>query len=339
MHPLILKGHTRPLTCVKYNREGDLLFSCSKDNQPTVWYSDNGERLGTFEGHRGTVWSLDVTSDSKFLVTGGADMSVKVWNVQTGEKLHDFPHTGPVKCVEWAEGGRMFVSVSDPFRGAPATVAIYDFTGNVEDQPQEPKYVWESTGVEQGKKLTMATWLPLNKNILTCDAEGVMRVHEVETGRVIRELKEHTKKINALSWNKEKYLLVTGSADNSAKLWDPEEWKVLKTYETDRPVNAVAISPIKEHVFVAGGQEAMNVTTTSAKVGKFETKLFHMVFGEEFGTVRGHFGPVNSVAVHPDGTGFTSGSEDGYIRIHNFDKDYFSLHSELDDLNALSQLS
>jgi len=303
MHPLILKGHTRPLTCVKYNAEGDLMFSCSKDNMPTVWYSDNGERLGTFDGHRGTVWSLDVTRDSKTLLTGGADMTVKVWTVNGGEKLHDFEHPGPVKCVEWAEGDKMFLTASDPFRKAPAQVSIFEFTGNVEDQPQEPKYVWEPQGLPQGKRLTNATWLPLNKHILTTDEEGTMRVHEVETGRVIRELNEHSKRINAIAWNKDKFFLLTGSADNTAKLWDVEQWKVLKTYETDRPVNTVAFSPIKEHVFVAGGQEAMEVTTTSAKVGKFETKLFHMIFGEEFGTVRGHFGPVNSIAVHPNGTG------------------------------------
>ena len=161
------------------------------------------------------------------------------------------------------------------------------------------------------------------------------RIHEVATGRVVQTVKEHSKTIKALSWNKDKTLMLTGSADNTAKLWDVEEWKVIKTYETDRPVNAVGFSPIKEHVFVAGGQEAMNVTTTSAKVGKFETKLFHLVFGEEFGNVRGHFGPVNTLAVHPDGTGFVSGSEDGYLRVHTFDKDYYQLHSELDDLSAL----
>lgn len=29
-----MKGHERPLTFLKYNREGDLLFSCAKDHTP-----------------------------------------------------------------------------------------------------------------------------------------------------------------------------------------------------------------------------------------------------------------------------------------------------------------
>ena len=60
VRPIIVQGHERPLTMVKYNREGDLLFTASKDHKPCVWFADNGERIGTYDGHNGTVWCLDV---------------------------------------------------------------------------------------------------------------------------------------------------------------------------------------------------------------------------------------------------------------------------------------
>jgi hypothetical protein len=49
------------------------------------------------------------------------------------------------------------------------------------------------------------------------------------------------------------------------------------------------------------------VTTTSAKAGGFEARFYHKVYAEEFGNVRGHFGPINTVAFAPDGRSFTTG--------------------------------
>ena len=51
----------RPLTFIKYNKDGDLLFTCAKDHHPTLWYADDGERVGTYIGHNGAVWTCDVT--------------------------------------------------------------------------------------------------------------------------------------------------------------------------------------------------------------------------------------------------------------------------------------
>ena len=56
----MLHGHERAITQIKYNKDGDLLFSVSKDTKPTVWYSVDGERLGTYNGHNGAIWCIDV---------------------------------------------------------------------------------------------------------------------------------------------------------------------------------------------------------------------------------------------------------------------------------------
>ena len=82
--PLMLHGHERAITKIKYNREGDLLFSASKDKQPNVWYSLNGERLGTFNGHNGSVWCIDVNWDTTRLLSGSGDNTLRVWDCETG---------------------------------------------------------------------------------------------------------------------------------------------------------------------------------------------------------------------------------------------------------------
>ena len=66
IRPILLKGHSRPLTRVKFNRDGDLLFTCGKDHKPNVWYAENGERLGTYNGHNGSVYDCDVNCQPQY---------------------------------------------------------------------------------------------------------------------------------------------------------------------------------------------------------------------------------------------------------------------------------
>ncbi len=82
----MLQGHTRAITQIKYNREGDLIFSAAKDASPCVWYSSNGERLGTFDGHNGTVWCLDVDWKTQQVLTGGGDMTIRLWDCESGKQ-------------------------------------------------------------------------------------------------------------------------------------------------------------------------------------------------------------------------------------------------------------
>uniref|UniRef100_A0AAV1TRV1 Eukaryotic translation initiation factor 3 subunit I n=1 Tax=Peronospora matthiolae TaxID=2874970 RepID=A0AAV1TRV1_9STRA len=323
MRPILLKGHSRSLTMIKYNREGDLLFSCAKDHTPNLWYSDTGERLGTYVGHSGAVWACDVSYHSERLLTAAADASVKLWDVETGDELFSFPHSGPARSVQFSTGDRYFVSVADKFSDRPAAVFVYELAEDVSQQSAEPVLTITDHGHEG--RITGAYWMPLNKAILTTGGDGTVKLFDPKTGALLETHEVHVGEITNLTFNKSKTLAITSSKDNTAKLLDVETMKVLKVYETDRPVNSAAISPIKEHVVLGGGQEAISVTTTSGRVGKFEARFFHMVFQEEFGRVKGHFGPINTIAFHPNGKSYASGAEDGYVRLHHFDTDYLKL--------------
>ena len=68
MKPILLQGQERSIMQIKYNREGELLFTVAKDPIVNVWYSVNGERLGTYMGHSGAVWCVDADWDTKHVL-------------------------------------------------------------------------------------------------------------------------------------------------------------------------------------------------------------------------------------------------------------------------------
>lgn len=140
--------------------------------------------------------------------------------------------------------------------------------------------------------------------------------------------KGHKSQINDMQFNNDSTMFITASKDHTAKLFDGESLMHLKTYKTERPVNSATISPIYDHVVLGGGQDAMDVTTTSSRQGKFDARFYHLVFEEEFARLKGHFGPINSLAFHPNGRSFSSGGEDGYVRINTFDQSYFDFRFE-----------
>ena len=69
---------------------------------------------------------------------------------------------------------------------------------------------------------------------------------------------------------------------------------LIKTFAGETALNSAALIPGKPYVLVGGGQEAMAVTTTSARQGGFEIRFWHRVFEEEVARVKGGFGPCNT---------------------------------------------
>lgn len=331
MIPLLLQAHTRSLTKVIYNRDGDLLFSASKDDKPNMWRTINGERLGSFNGHRGAVWSLDVTADSRVLASGCADNTTKIWDVSTGKCLHTVDTDTGVRSVAWAMGAngdsaaQTIAIVTDATMGFPSTILIYDVrSGAIVNKILPP--------ADKMKKPTIVRWTDCNESILSGHDDGHVALWDPSTGALQNSQRPHTETVRDLQFNRDRTCFITASKDTTARLLETANLHIIKTYKTERPVNSAAISPIRTEVLVAGGQEALHVTTTSTRSGQFEARFFHEIFENELGRVRGHFGPINTLAYNPTGKGYASGAEDGYIRLHTFDPDYFEFSLTEPDL-------
>lgn len=278
----------------------------------------------------GAVFAVDITIDSTYVVTANADGKLVFYSFQ-GEFLHAANHGGILKYVEWNQkpGAQNRVcTCSDKFKSkeegiVPNRIMIWQYLPSLK----------RCLSIDEAlpMKATKVKWGPFDETLVSIFEEGTVMIWGVEKGENLKVIQAHKKPVTSLNFTEDRMLMITSSKDQTAKLWAMDNYECVKVYETDRPLNDAAISPLynaetdpKYHILMGGGQDAKDVTTTAGSSGKFDTLLWHMVYGEEIGTVRGHFGPMNTLAWRRDGKGFVTGGEDGYVRSHIFDNEYFT---------------
>lgn len=65
------------------------------------------------QGHSGRVYSVAITPDSKLIVSGGSDSSIKIWNLNSGQEIATLTgHTQIVVSVAISSNGLILVSGS-----------------------------------------------------------------------------------------------------------------------------------------------------------------------------------------------------------------------------------
>lgn len=332
----MLHLHSRPVTLVKYNHDGDLFLTCGKDGEANLCRSDTCERIGTYsrvQGEKeGALYAIDVTMDSKYVVTAGADGKLVFYTLE-GELQNTVSHGGILKFVEWNQKPgqqNMVVTCNDKFKSStdgnsPNRIMVWQF------QPVKRLLCIDEA---LPTKATRVRWGPFDETLVSIHEEGGIHIWDAMDGRMLKMLDAHKSPCTNISFNHDRMLMISTSKDQTAKLWAMDKYDCIKTYQTDRPLNDASISPLADdskadsnpryHVLLGGGQDAKDVTTTASSSGKFEVVLWNMIFEEEIGSIKGGFGPCNTLDWARDGKGFVTGGEDGYVRVHHFDSDYDS---------------
>lgn len=354
MKPFVLRGHTRPITQVVYNREGDLIFTSGTDRVVNVWFSENGERLGSLgndygEGHervkdqhRSVIWSVDINRDTTQAITGSGDISCKIWDVEYGrvnttyndESMGQGVGFGSsVRSVQWSMDGNLFAAIQDRQMTHFAKVFILDKRC---DPAQSVVKSWcISSEMLMDTKLR---WGFMDETILTANDKGVLQKWDwknieytnaknnanVQVGRSLCNENAHKKQIKDLVLTHDRTMCMTSSKDKKTKIWDcmsDNEFELICEVEHPSNANSACFNPVKNHIAVGGGEDAKSVAGSAAH-GHFETYLYNTVSRETIGTFKGHFSPITSLAWHPNGHQICTAGEEGNARINNLDKTY-----------------
>jgi WD40 repeat protein len=135
-------------------------------------------------------------------------------------------------------------------------------------------------------------------------SDGTMLIKggNAEWDACLRTIEGHSKSVNSVAISHDGTRIISGSNDNTIRIWDAQSGASLHTLEGHSDaVNSVAVSRDGTYIISGSNDNSIRIWDTQS--------------GVSLHTFKGHSGPVNSIAISHDGTHIISGSNDNTIRI------------------------
>ena len=310
----IYRGHGF-MTASKYNNSGDIIYITDKESKViTAVDTNNYSLIGTFEGHYGVIWNIDISNDDSILVSCSGDLTICFWNTIDGTLLHKTSEKCIPKyvCFQKKIDTNLFAVLCESItKKIPTYILIYDLY-DIKNNIYVEKYRLEWNN---NTKINVLLWLCEDILILGCDnGKIILRNINDLTGNNDKEFKFHEGQIKSIVWDKLKKCILTGSLDTTAKIIDIYTWEVKSTFKSTVPINWACFNHNNRKVLIAGGIEAINVAKTSNN--DLNLKIYRTSDQKLTNHISSHFGPIRYIDKSPNTKNFVTASQDGTVKIY-----------------------
>jgi serine-threonine kinase receptor-associated protein len=285
------------------------LLSACHDKMPMLRDAASGDWIGSFQGHKGAVWSCQMDPTGNLAATASGDYSARVWDAITGQSLIELPHSHIVKTCVFSPNSLQLAT-----GGKEALLRVYNLPQMLIPKGGDKKAAATKPSLEikQESPITKLAWLSdtlllcacVNGKIYMWDTQEPSKtVHTFDTQQTseIRDMEVRSTVPDGKQ-------ILSVAAGNKVYFFDTASYQLLKEYPM--PIHFKEEGGCTLHPsgtkFVAGGSDLW------VRVFDFET-------GAELECHKGHHGPIRCVRYSPDGQSYASGSEDGTIRLWKTD--------------------
>lgn len=226
--------HPEGITYIRYSKQGNIIVTSSYDKILRTWDANTGELLKEFRGHKGVVWSFDISPDGQTAASGSEDGEIRLWNVASGQCLRTIAaHKRTVWDIAFSPDGVSLASGS-----FDNTIKIWDARGDL-----------KKTLTAHTQAIVALTYSHDGKLLASTSDDKSIKIWSTADYSLLKEFHqpEHPQ---AASFSPDDRYLITGGRDKngigeflqnffgdshynpgvSMRLWDVESGKLLQTF-------------------------------------------------------------------------------------------------------------
>jgi WD40 repeat protein/class 3 adenylate cyclase len=289
-----------------------------------------------FVGPSDGVFPVAFSPDGNYVLAGGWDNVIYMWDVKTGNEIRQFiGHMDLVYSITFSPDGKYVLTGSwdksariwdlNTGKEIRQFTGHTDFVSAVAYSPSGKNVLtagvdgttrlWDAeTGQELQKFMNLsgknysATLSPDGKFWLTGDTNAEVELWDIEANQVIRQFIGHTGFVSAVAFSPDGKFIITGSYDGTARLWNVETGEELQRF-LGHTNNINSVTFLREGKVVLTGSDDGTARLWDVQTGQELQRFTSLTI-------------VTGVAVSPDGKSVLTGSGDGTIRLWNSEPRY-----------------
>ena len=229
------------------------------------------QESSVLEGHTSQVYSVAVTHDSRHIISGSADLTIRIWSLL--DKKHEFSlegHSAAVLCVAVTPDDKYIVSGS-----ADNTLIMWDF--------QKKKK--EATLIHHTNSVFCLAITRDNRFIVSGSGDNTLVLWDIKKKTKIGAFTGHSSRVSSLVITMDNGFIVSGSADTTIRLWNLQQ----KRFDIALQGHTLAVS-------------SLAVTSDNLHIvsGSFDwtIKIWSILRKVEMLTIKGNASSVNCIAIN-----------------------------------------
>lgn len=276
----------QPLKAANYS-EIDKIDTLTRSVKIETIIDSELKRLkSTIYGHSEIVTSVAITSDSKYIVSGSRDMSLRIWKFSERKQVSILQgHTGYISSISLSQDDKLIISGS------------WDMNVKIWSLP-EAKLITTLYG--HNSYVNSVCISPLSNFIASASRDKCVKVWNLQQKTEEFTLNGHAANVNTVVFSSDGSFLVSCSDDKTIRIWNFKTQEMIRCIKGPLAVICICLSANKK-IFSADTGDTI--------------KIWDLESGEESGMLKGHTGGVKTLVLSQDEKRLISGGADKSIKV------------------------